>query len=145
MLPPAFLLVSALLGLFLCLGSRWETVGVVYVGMCRWNICVIIHVDTLWLNCLTCLWMYCKNASLDQQPIIMILQTEQSLKKTAMATPDPIKCVPISDFLMCKRSLPMATIASFMNAITCADVTWSIQLKLQKAEMGVLLWVLCRI
>jgi hypothetical protein len=32
----------------------------------------------------------------------------------------------------------MATIASFMAAVTCADVTWSIRLKRQKADMGVL-------
>ena len=35
----------------------------------------------------------------------------------------------------------MATIVSFMAAITCADVMWSIWLKRQKAEMGVLSFV----
>ncbi len=82
--------------------------------------------------------MYCRNASLDQQPIIMIWQTKQLPQNIAMATPDLIECVPISDFLMCKSSLPMATIVSFMAAITCADVTWLIWLKHQKGEMGVL-------
>ncbi len=73
--------------------------------------------------------MYRRNASLDQRPIIMIWHTEQSLRNIAIAVPDLIECVPISDFLMCKSSLPMAAIASFMAAITCADVTWSILLK----------------
>ena len=44
--------------------------------------------------------MYRRNASLDQRPIIMIWQTEQSLRNIAMAAPDLIECVPISDFLM---------------------------------------------
>ena len=82
--------------------------------------------------------MYHRNALLDQRPIIMIWQTEQSLKNIAMAAPDLIECVPISDFLIFKVSSPMATIASFMAAVICADVTWSIQLKRQKADMGVL-------
>ena len=56
-----------------------------------------------------------------------------------MAAPNLIDCMPISDFLMCKTSLPMAAIASFMAAITCADVTWSILLKRQKADIGVVL------
>jgi hypothetical protein len=68
----------------------------------------------------------------------MIWQTEQLLKNIAKAALDLIECVPISDFLMCKMSSPMATIASFMAAITCADVTWLIWLKRQKAEMGVM-------
>ncbi len=86
--------------------------------------------------------MYCRNALLDQQPIIMIWLTEQSLKNIAMAAPDLIKCMLISDFLMCKTSLPMAMIASFMAVI---NVMWSIWLKCQKAEMGCCCWFLHRI
>jgi hypothetical protein len=82
--------------------------------------------------------MYRRNASLDQRPIIMIWQTEQSLRNITMAAPDLIECVPISDCLICRTSSPMATTASFMAAITCAEVTWSILLKCQKADMGVL-------
>jgi hypothetical protein len=48
----------------------------------------------------------------------------------------------ISDFLMCKTSLPMAMIASFMAVI---NVMWSIWLKCQKAEMGCCCWFLHRI
>jgi hypothetical protein len=109
------------------------------VGMCRWNICVVIRLETLWLNCSTWLRMYRRNALLDQRPIIMIWQTKQLLKNMAIAAPDLIECVPISDFLIFKVSSPMATIASFMAAVTCADVTWLIRLKRQKADMGVLL------
>ncbi len=82
--------------------------------------------------------MYHRKASQDQRPIIMIWQTEQSFRNIAMAAPDLIECVPISDFLMCKTFSPMAAIASFMATITCADVTWSILLKRQKADIGVL-------
>jgi hypothetical protein len=53
-------------------------------------------------------WMYCKNALLDQQPIIMIRQTEQLPKNMAIAAPDLIKSVPISSFLIRSTSLPMA-------------------------------------
>ena len=94
--------------------------------------------DTLWLNCSTCLQIYYRKASLDHLPIIMIWQTEQSLKNIAMAGPDLIECMPIYDFLICKTSSPIATIVSFMATITCVNVTWSIRLKHQKAEMGVL-------
>jgi hypothetical protein len=44
--------------------------------------------------------MYRRKALLDQQPIIMVRQTEQSLRNMAMAAPDLIECVPMSDFLM---------------------------------------------
>ena len=80
-----------------CWGVSW---GVVYVGMCRWNIWESIRLETLWLNCSTCLQMYHRKASLDQRPIIMIWQTEQSLRNIAMAAPDLIKCMPISDGLI---------------------------------------------
>ncbi len=94
---------------------------------------MVICLETLWLNCSTCLRMYHRNVSLDQRLIIMIWLTEQSLRNIAIAAPDLIECVPISNFLMCKMSSLMAAIVSFMAAINCADVTWSILLKRQKA------------
>ncbi len=137
MLLPSFLLVSALLGLFHWLGSRWETEGVVYIGMCQWNICLVILCEMLWLNCSTCFWMYRKNASLDQWPIIMIRQTEQLLKNIAIAAPNLIECVPISSFLIFGTSSPIAWMVSFIAAISCLDVTWLILLNFQKADIGV--------
>ncbi len=84
------------------------------MGISQWNICLVIHLDMLWLNCLTCLWMYCRKASLDQQLIIMIWQTKQPLKNFAMAMLILTECVPISDFF--NKQYPLASgyeIASF--------------------------------
>ncbi len=47
-----------------------------------------------------------RKASLDQQPIIMMRQTEQSLRNMAMAAPDLIECMPMLDFFDVKDVLP---------------------------------------
>jgi hypothetical protein len=57
---------------------------------------LVILLETLWLNCSTCFWMYRKKALLDQPPIIMMKQTEQLPKNLAITAPDLIKCMPIS-------------------------------------------------
>ncbi len=64
--------------------------------------------ETLWLHYLTCFQMYRKKASLVQRPIIMMRQTEQLPKNMAIAAPNLIKCMPISSFLICSTSSPMA-------------------------------------
>ena len=63
-LPPIFLLVSALSGWFLCLGSKHEIWGALS-GMCLKDSNLSILIETLWLNCSTCFLMYSRKASLD--------------------------------------------------------------------------------
>jgi hypothetical protein len=46
--PPTLFCVSALLGWLCCLGSRFETVCEVKLGMCLWNMRKSIFRDTLW-------------------------------------------------------------------------------------------------
>ncbi len=107
------------------------------LGWANGSCVFVILLETLWQNCLTCFWMYRKEASLDQQPIIMMRQTEQLPKNMAIAALELIECVPISSFLICSTSLPMAWMASFIAAINYLDVMWLILLNCQMADMGV--------
>ncbi len=81
--------------------------------------------------------MYLKNASLDQHPISMMVNTAHSPRYIAMAAPDLIKCVPIWSFVMPSLCSPIATTASRSALMTFSNVTCVILSLIKTAEMGV--------
>jgi len=67
--------------------------------------------------------MYFMKASLDHCPMSIIIKTGQPPMNIAMAPPDQIEWVPISDILMFRTSLPITLIASCNALVICFDVT----------------------
>ena len=78
------------------------------------------------------------NASLDQQPISMIMKTGHSPRYIAMAAPDLIECVPTFSLLKPSLASPIAPTASRRALIMWSEVTWSIIPWLKNVETGVL-------
>ena len=105
--------------------------------MCRNSRCSIILFETFRENCSTCFLIYRRKASLDQRPIIMIVQTGTSPKYIAIAAPDLMECVPISPRFKFKRSQPIDSIAASSAATISSEDTCSIPPPRQTADTGV--------
>ena len=76
---------------------------------------LIIRFDIPLLNSKTCLLIYFKNASEDQRPTSIIINTGVSSRNMAIAAADLLEWVPMSSGLKPKVSLPM-TLALVLKA-----------------------------
>ncbi len=93
-------------GWFLALGSSWEEDGT--VKKCSW---VIIFWLIPVLNSLTCFLIYLRNASLDQRPNNIIVNTGMPARYIAMAAPLHAEWRPIWFAVNPSSSLPIAVAA----------------------------------
>ncbi len=123
-LPPTFPVVLALFGWFQTLGTSGETLAWLS-GMYQkfWQDSIIFA--TFWLNSITCLRMWHRNALLDQQPINIIINIGHLSMYIVMAAPDLIKCVPTSSSFTPNVTSLIATTVSLNASIIWEDVTWS--------------------
>ena len=108
-------------------GSLWGVRGA-YWGMWEKSNFFIILDETFWLNCSTCLRMYSKKASEDQRPISMIVYTGISSRYIAMAAPDLMEWVPISDILKPSDDSPIECAAARRECRASVPETWRILL-----------------
>ena len=107
--------------------------------MCLFNIWVSIFCETLWLNSSTCLRMYLRKTSLDQdqQPIIMIRKTGHPPRIITIAASEQMECVSISSTEIWRMFSLIALMASWSAFLICVEVMCSIRLYLQMVEIGV--------
>ena len=84
---------------------------------------LIILFDTLWLNCSTCFLIYNRNASELHRPISMMVYTGTSSRYIAIAAPDLMECVPISEGSKPNLALPIAVAAARRALMASALVT----------------------
>ncbi len=95
---PILCLVWKLSRWFRVRGSVWEMRGLKF-GMWVKSKFRIILEDTFWLNCSTWFWMYRRKASELHLPMSIMVYTGILSRYIAIAAPDRIECVPMSDIL----------------------------------------------